>query len=557
MPVAITPHSDQRERRLLLITVGRLAVATVLLSGTLYAAMVARPWLWSFTPRVLAGLIAATYTAALGSALWLRLSREPLLIARTQVATDILLTTGMIYVTGGGSSGFTFLYGISVLMAALVAGSETARAAGAASVALYLGLALGLASGWIEAPPDQVAESYGLTTREVFFGVTVNVLGLSLVTVLSNNLAERIQTAGGLLRAAEESAAELARLNDDIVRSLTSGLVTTEPNGRVRMVNPTGLQMLRLTAENAVGRDVHELLPLRAPLSVLSDEGENKRHEDIARRANGESFPLGYSVTPLISADGVESGWIVVFQDLTEISLLRAEAERAQHLASLGRLAAGLAHEIRNPLSSIAGSVEMVRDSSSLDAEDRHLLSLVLTESERLNELVSTMLQVSKPVAPRRIETDIAQVAREVTAMAQANRAEASGIFIRHRAEGTVLAIVDEDQMRQVLWNLLKNAIQASPKGSSIDIAVVQTDDEVILSVTDQGVGIDPSQRDRIFDMFYSERTHGAGIGLALVRQLVDGHGGTIEARSNVGPGATFRVALPKRPSEPHLKPPA
>lgn len=556
MQAATTPQSDQRERRLLLITVGRLAVATVLLSGTLYAAMVARPWFWSFTPRVLAGLIAATYTAALGAALWLRLSREPLLIARTQVATDILLTTGMVYVTGGGSSGFTFLYGISILMAALVAGSETARAAGVASVVLYLGLALGLASGWIEGPPDQAAESYGLTTREVFFGSTVNVLGLSLVTVLSSNLAARIQTAGGLLRAAEESAAELARLNNDIVRSLTSGLVTTEPSGRVRMVNPTGLQMLRLTAENSVGRDVHDLLPLRGSLSALRDEGENKRHEDIAHRANGETFPIGYSVTPLISADGVESGWIVVFQDLTEISLLRAEAERAQRLASLGRLAAGLAHEIRNPLSSIAGSVEMVRDSSDLDAEDRQLLSLVLTESERLNELVSTMLQVSKPVAPRRVETDIAQVAREVTAMAQANRAEASGISIRHRAADVVLATVDVDQVRQVLWNLLKNAIQASPKGSSIDIVVEQTDDEVILSVTDQGVGIDPSQRDRIFDMFYSERTHGAGIGLALVRQLVDAHGGTIEARSNVGPGATFRVTLPKRPSEPHLNPP-
>jgi signal transduction histidine kinase len=155
---------------------------------------------------------------------------------------------------------------------------------------------------------------------------------------------------------------------------------------------------------------------------------------------------------------------------------------------------------------------------------------------------------VSKPVAPRRIETDIAQVAREVTAMAQANRAEGSGILIRHRADATVFATVDEDQIRQVLWNLLKNAIQASPKGSSIDIAVDQTNDEVILSVTDQGVGIDPSQRDRIFDMFYSERTHGAGIGLALVRQIVDGHGGSIEAAGNPGPGATFRVTLPKRP---------
>ncbi len=544
-------HSDQRERRLLVFTVGRLAVATLLLSGTLYVATVARPWLWSFTPRFLAGLIVATYTAALASAVWLRYSREARLIADVQVATDILLTTGMVYITGGTSSGFTFLYGISVLMAALVAGPKTARVAGGSALALYLLLSIGLSSQLIHGPPDQQTEAYQLPARELLFAATTNLLGLLLVTLLSSNLAARIQTAGGLLRAAEESAAELARLNDDIVRSLTSGLITTDPAGLIRTINPVALQMFKTDDARAIGTDVRKLLPLPESLRNLHRDGDLKRHEETARRSTGERFPIGYTVTPLVTADGSENGWIIVFQDLTEIAQLRTDAERAQRLAALGRLSAGLAHEIRNPLSSIAGSVELVRESPRLDDEERKLLSLVLIESERLNDLVSTMLQVSKPTVPRRAETDLAQVAREVTAMAQANRSEAAGMSFQQNATQPVIAAVDVDQIRQVLWNLLKNAIQASPPGSTIEIKVEGTDDAAVLSVIDQGAGIDPAQRERIFDMFYSERTHGAGIGLALVRQIVEAHGGAIEAQSNPGPGATFSVRLPKRASAP------
>lgn len=535
----------------MLFTVARLAVATLLLSGTLYVALVSSPSLWSFTPSFLAALIATTYGAALASALWLRRAPHPQWVAQLQVATDILLTTGMVYITGGTSSGFTFLYGISVLMAALVAGAGTARIAGGSAIGLYALLTVGLATGWIDAPPDQRTEVYELPPRELLFTATVNGLGLLLVTLLSSNLAARIQTAGGLLRAAEESAAELARLNNDIVRSLTSGLITTDREGIIRLVNPIGLQMFKVEAEKVIGTNVRELLPLSESLAELHNKGDLRRHEQSAMRRNGERFPIGYSVTPLVSADGGESGWILVFQDLTEISQLRVAAERAERLAVLGRLSAGLAHEIRNPLSSIAGSVELVRESPRIDKEERHLLSIVLAESERLNELVTTMLQVGKPSELRRSDTDLAQVVREVTAIAQANRAEAAGITIEHRASGSVIASVDVDQFRQVLWNLLKNAIQASPTGSTIGIGIEERGDTAVLSVMDEGAGIDPAQRDRIFDMFYSERTHGAGIGLALVRQIVDAHGGTIEAESNSGRGATFRVTLPKRSSVP------
>jgi two-component system sensor histidine kinase PilS (NtrC family) len=543
---AFLPPSELPERRLVLFTVGRLAVATLLLSGTLNVALIATPSLWSFTPSFLAALIAATYTVALTAAVWLRRAPTARLVAQVQVAADILLTTGMVYVTGGTSSGFTFLYGISVLLAALVAGAPTARAAGTAAIGLYLTMTIGVAAHWISAPPDQQSAVYLLPVRELAFATVVNALGLLVVTFLSSNLAARIQTTGGLLRAAEQSVAGLARLNDDIVRSLTSGLITTDREGMIQMINPTGLQTFKTDAASVLTTDVRGLLPLADLLTTAHSDRDPKRHEGTARRGDGAPFPIGYSVTPLMSASGSASGWIIVFQDLTEIVQLRADAERAQRLVALGHLASGLAHEIRNPLSSIAGSVELVRESPHLDEEERHLLGIVLTESARLNELVSTMLQVGKPMHPRRTEIDLAQVVRDVSAIAQADRGEAAGIRIRHKADHAVLASVDVDQIRQVLWNLLKNAIQASPADSTVEIRVEDQGEFAMLAVADQGAGIDPAQRERIFDMFYSERTHGAGIGLALVRQIVDAHGGTIEAVSNEDAGATFRVTLPK-----------
>jgi two-component system sensor histidine kinase PilS (NtrC family) len=552
LPVSPSEPADERRSatRLQLFMGTRLGVATLLLGGTLLIALEDKRGFDSFTPRFLVSLIAAIYGASLIFAVWLLGSAHRDRVALAQVGTDLIVTTGLVYVTGGPTSGFTFLYGVAVLMAAMVVGPVSARLTGAAAILLYGLLSISLATGWLPPPTDQRPDAYLPSLGEFAYAGLLNVLGLLLVTVLAGNLSARLLSAGGQLELAKASAATLARLNDDIVRSLSSGLLSTDLEGHIRTINPTGLEMLGARDQDLLGQPVSAILDIDVG-TVFRNLNQTSaglaRAEGNAMRRDGARFPVGYSVNPLVSLDGRAIGALVLFQDLSEIARLREIAARQERLAVLGRLSAGLAHEIRNPLGSISGSVQLVRESPRLDEEERHLLGIVLDEVERLDDLVTTMLQVGRPREPLRSEHDLRVTVEAVVEMTKRGPAAAKNVTIECVVpELPVIAWVDADQVRQVVWNLVKNALQASPPGGTIRVSARGAPEgAAVLEVGDEGQGIDPGQRDKVYNMFYSERTHGAGIGLALVRQIVDSHGGTIEIQSEQNQGATFIVTFP------------
>jgi signal transduction histidine kinase len=237
---------------------------------------------------------------------------------------------------------------------------------------------------------------------------------------------------------------------------------------------------------------------------------------------------------------------LLAFQDLTEIRTLRDQAEQAQRLAVLGRLATGLAHEIRNPLSSISGSVEMVREGPGLSPEDARLLGIVISEVERLNALVTTMLQIGRPSQLEPQSVDLRTIASDVAAVARGETSTSNGLRIEEEMpEHPLIVTVDRDRMRQVVWNLVKNAVQASPHRGTVTVRTgLDERDRAFLEIADEGPGIGVAQRERLFDMFYSGRSHGVGLGLALVKQIVDQHRGAIEILDREV-GACFRITLP------------
>ena len=534
-------------RRLLWLMAGRLVVASLLLGGTLLVAADESGGFSTFTPRLLLGLIVATYAASVAFALWLPRAERVERVAALQIGWDLLLTSGVVYAVGGVSSGFAFLYGVIILAAALVVGPRATSIAGATAIGLYTALGLGVGLGALPGPPDQPLANVRVADAELGFALLRNIVGLLLVTLLAGNLASRLRRAGGQLREAEASARKLARLHEDIVRSVHSGLITTDAEGRIVTVNPAALELLRTTEAALVGKSVSAYLPAVEPAPDAATGPSEARSEGIARRPDGSSFPVGHSRTPLVEAEGTEIGTVVAFQDLTEINELRRTAEHAERLAAMGRLAAALAHEIRNPLGSISGSVELVRDSPELGEEDRQLLGIVLTEVERLDDLVTTMLEVGRPKPPQRGPVDVPQLVDEVVRVAARGPAVTHAVTIESEAppEGAQ-AWADAAQLRQVLWNLLKNAIQATPRGGRVRVRVlVDADRKTVIEVRDEGSGIDPRDRPRMFDMFYSARAHGVGLGLALVKQIVDAHGGSVQVSNDAGSGAVFRVSLP------------
>ena len=536
---------EQKEQRLQIFMGTRLAVATLLLGSTLWIVRGQQVGFEAFTPRFLVGLIVTILATTLGFALWLSRTERKNHVAYGQIVWDLALTTALVYVTGGVGSGFTFLFGVTVLMAAMVVGPTPARVTGGAALCLYAALGAGLASGWISPPPDQTSEAYQLSSTELYSAVLYNILGLLLVTMLASGLARRLQVAGGRLRQAEAGAMQLARLNDDIVRSLSSGLITTDRRGTIRTLNSIGAEMLGVEEKAAMGKPIASLVP-----GAMPEDRRVSHAEGVASRTDGNTFPIGYSITSLLNAQGEDVGQVVVFQDLSEISLLREKAKRSERLAILGRLSAGLAHEIRNPLNSISGSVELVLDSPDLDGQERRLLDVVLSETDRLNDLVTSMLQVGRPVTPQRSEVDLRSVVEEVVEMARCGPAETSGTRIDFLApDHPVQGWVDRGQVKQVLWNLIKNALKASPEGATVRVGITPGSySGTSIEVSDEGIGFKPSDKERLYDMFYSERNRGAGIGLALVRQIVDAHGGSIEVDSSPDRGTVFRVNFPGRP---------
>jgi two-component system sensor histidine kinase HydH len=265
-----------------------------------------------------------------------------------------------------------------------------------------------------------------------------------------------------------------------------------------------------------------------------------------ATRWSDMRYPLVVNLMALFVVTLLAS-WLAERLRVTGGHLLAAtaRAEQAERLAALGRLAAGLAHEIRNPLGAIAGSIELLRTGGTLSAEDQELCEIVEREAARLNDLVGDMLDLSRPREPAKTTVDLAVIANDLVVLA-GKSGRGADVQMRYEGPAEALVLADAAQMRQVMWNLMRNAIQASSPGSEVVMRVRDGEaGERLVEVIDQGPGIPQSTRDRIFDAFFTTRSHGMGIGLAVVKRVVDDHGFTVEAESGDGAGTTFRVRIP------------
>ncbi|HKY39728.1 MAG TPA: ATP-binding protein [Polyangiaceae bacterium] len=228
-----------------------------------------------------------------------------------------------------------------------------------------------------------------------------------------------------------------------------------------------------------------------------------------------------------------------------ELLAATERAEKAERMAALGRLAAGLAHEIRNPLGSIAGSVQLLRSGKGLSEEDSKLCEIIQSEASRLNDLVTDMMDLSRPRKPELGVVDAAQVAREVVALASKSGRSVSDVDVRFEGDAKPVRVrADSAQLRQLVWNLVRNAVQASEAGEAVQVSVQHEPGGVVLTVVDRGVGIDEAQMPRLFDAFFTTRSQGSGVGLAVVKRIADEHGFMIHVTSQAGRGATFRVLM-------------
>ncbi len=549
-PLALVGLGDDSEQRLrfLWLAATRVLVCTVIFGGTVAVYLAEGHSLDGPTPRLLLSVIIAIYVLSLGYALQARSAPATRMerLTAASIALDLLAWTVLTYATGGASSPLSTLFGLSTLTAALVLGGRATLWTAVCSLGLYGVMALALAAGLIEPPSDQ--RTLVSNPIEATYQMMVTVTAVVMVTAIGGTLADRLVLTGDALVRSEVSRASLARLYEDVLRSIPVAIVTFDAQGRIDGVNPMATQLLARDGAPLLGEDVRAVLPF-VPDALGSVEGAVGAGDATLETATG-AIPVSFHSAPLTDHMAAVRGGLVVVDDRSREERLRVAVENAERFAVLGRLAAGLAHEIRNPLGAISGCVELVRETAALTPEERRLLVTAVRDVERLNQMVTDMLHFARPRPPELQPTDLAGLAREVVTLARASEGPESKVELLVTGDAPVITMADGNQMRQVLWNLLRNAAQASRRGAAVEVVVRGQEGAAEVAVCDRGPGIARELRERLFDTFYSGTSRGTGLGLALVKRIADAHGGRVEVRDREGGGSVFAVLIPRDAAE-------
>ena len=534
-------HSTFDERNWLawLVRV-RIFILTLLLGIELTVAQ--------FTPapvplRLFISTILFWYSLSLFYVLLLSFWQEHRLQAALQVLTDLILVSMVIHETGGWDSPLNFLYPLVIIVASVLLPRVWAQLVAALAFILY-GTVLEL--NYYGVVPSYCTTHPGLKALQAI--IFVNLFAFLTVAYLAGLLTAKLRQVGVQLKDASGALENLQVLHENIIHSISSGIITTGLDGRVTLVNEAAQKLLEHTAAELLGKPVHELF-----IDALPTVESQQAHAEVRYGPVGKfRKTFRVRVAALTVGDRAGLGFVYALDDLTEIRRLEREVRIQDRLAAVGRLAAAIAHEIRNPLTSIAGSVSMLSGVPEMSEEHRHLLDIVTRESQRLNNIITDFLAYSRTKQYRFDKVDLIQLVEDtLTLMEHRMAAEKTGItIVRHFSVLEAHAIADGDKLKQVFWNLFENAVRAMKDGGSLTVGVESLGDDWQVTFRDTGTGMTPQQIEKVFEPFQSSFKGGTGLGLAIVYQIMQAHEGKVWARSKPGQGTTFVLRLRRLDAE-------
>jgi two-component system, NtrC family, sensor histidine kinase PilS len=527
------PTFDERNWLGWLVKV-RIIILTFLLGVELAITRLADTYL---PIRFFASVIVFWYALSLFYVLLLSVWKEQRLQAGLQVITDLVLVTLIVQATGGWDSSLNFLYPLVIIVACILLPRWWAY--------LSAGLASVLYGVVLELNYYGVVRSYATTHPELKSLqaiVFMNLLAFLGVAYLAGLLSSKLRQVDDQLKDASGALESLQALHENIIQSMSGGLITTGLEGRVTFANAAAGRLLGCNERTLVGKPVHELF-----LDPLPHVGSERAHGEV-RFQPADAYRRTFRV--IASALTIPGrgllGSVYTLEDLTAIRRLEREVRMQDKLAAVGRLAAAIAHEIRNPLTSIAGSVSMLSGASEMTDEQRQLLRIVTRESERLNQIITDFLAYSRGKQYRFDRVDLIPLVEDtLTLLEHRLVAENAGIRVVRKFGFTeAWTLADGDKIKQVFWNFCQNAVRAMRNGGSLTVSVETIGEDWQVNFADTGEGMSTQQTEKIFEPFQSGFEGGTGLGLAIVYQIVQAHEGKVWARSRVGEGTTFVLRL-------------
>jgi two-component system sensor histidine kinase PilS (NtrC family) len=490
--------------------------------------------------------------------------------AYLQFVGDLLLISGLVYSFGGITSPFSLLYLIVVAVASAMLRRSAGTTVATIAYALYATTLLGIFFGWL--PNQGVPDEEGATVFRLVYNLAVHLFAFYAVALLTSYLAAGVSQAEQQLEAKAESLADLEVVHQDIIQSMSSGLITTDRGGSVTSINRAGCDILGRSERELVGRPIASsglLDPETWQHGTAEVERAGKARLEVDSEIASGRRCFGFTITRLCDATGVARGYILIFQDLTEWRQLQESLAIKDRMAAVGQLAAGLAHEIGNPLAAISGSVQMLATGFPADSPRRKLLDITLKESQRLDRTIKDFLRYARPRERQLGSFDVARLIAENVSLLRNSPEVLPSHVVDLAADAVPIPLLaDRDQVSQIFWNLARNALRAMPEGGTLRVTTRAQDGDFALQISDTGRGMSERERANLFHPFQSFFDGGTGLGMAIVYRIVQEHGGRLDVQSRPGEGTTITVLLPlagpaerqegapeDSPNEPMLRP--
>ncbi len=477
-----------------------------------------------------------------------RFSKNILLQATVQLAIDVFLITWLVWNSDVIQSPYIALYILVIAISSLFLGPRGVVVTSVGCAAAFSACSLALTGVFGQAPSSRlIGGSLSQTVQWVgLFDIAFLVVGL-----LSARLAERQSRFDVRLLAARQSLRNLRALHERIIASIRSGLVTTDLEGRVFTFNAAAQEITGYSEEAIRGQDASILFGdmkehVAQSVQAVKTGNASPRFETSCLTAEGMRLRLGYSISPLASQTGETTGMVITFQDLTQVRSLEETSRRQDRLAAIGRMAASIAHEIRNPLAAMRGSIQMLRSEVENDSSQAELMEIILRESDRLNRIITDFLSYARPRSLVQARVDVGDLLSQTFALLSHSPEIAANQTLEAEVPAErIFAQADEGQLKQVFWNLARNALQAMPQGGTLRATLEKnSNNRLRIAFADTGRGMSADQVEHLFEPF-SSTTGGTGLGLSIVYQIIREHGGTINVRSREGQGTTITVELP------------